>query len=81
VSGAINLFNYVVVTMTNIPNISPTVVNIINPVIITSHTVIVLIRNGLSIEKLVFEAFPRNIMISGISKMSSAELKHGKVLH
>ncbi|KAL4883195.1 6-phosphogluconate dehydrogenase [Aspergillus karnatakaensis] len=74
-------FDYVVVCTKNIPDIPPTVVEIIAPAITPSHTAIVLVQNGINIEKPVIAAFPSNIVISGISRMSSAELRPAEIFH
>lgn len=54
---------------------------IIHPAVTQSHSVIVLVQNGLKIEKPIISAFPRNPVISGISRMSSTELSHGEIFH
>ncbi|KAL2823570.1 6-phosphogluconate dehydrogenase [Aspergillus cavernicola] len=74
-------FDYVVVCTKNIPDVPPTVVDIIAPAITAGHTAIVLVQNGINIEKPVIAAFPKNIVISGISRMSSAELRPGEIFH
>lgn len=76
-----NPFDYIVVCTKNIPDIPPTVAEIIAPAVTPGFTTIVLVQNGLNIEKPVFEAFPTNIVISGISRMSSAELRPGQIFH
>ena len=75
------IFDYVVVTTKNIPDVPPTVVDIITPAVSPGHTVIVLIQNGLNIEKPVIAAFPQNVVLSGISRMSSSEVSPGNVFH
>lgn len=74
-------FDYIVVCTKNIPDIPPTVSEIIAPAVTPGHTAIVLVQNGLNIEKPVIAAFPSNIVISGISRMSSAELTPGQIFH
>jgi 2-dehydropantoate 2-reductase len=74
-------YDYVVVCTKNIPDVPPTVATIIAPAITPGHTAIVLVQNGINIEKPIFAAFPTNIVISGISRMSSAELKPGQIFH
>ncbi|KAL5342929.1 6-phosphogluconate dehydrogenase [Aspergillus crustosus] len=79
--GSTAPFDYVVVCTKNIPDIPPTVTEILAPAITPGHTAIVLVQNGLHIEKPVIAAFPSNIVISGISRMSSAELRPGEIFH
>ncbi|KAL3474419.1 6-phosphogluconate dehydrogenase [Aspergillus californicus] len=74
-------FDYVVVCTKNIPDIPPTVTEIIAPAITPGHTAIVLVQNGINIEKPLVAAFPKNIVISGISRMSSAEIRPGEIFH
>lgn len=59
----------------------PNLVDIIRPAITASHTVVVLIQNGLNIEKPLFEAFPQNIVLSGVSMIGSNETKLGVIQH
>ncbi|KAH8899045.1 2-dehydropantoate 2-reductase [Thozetella sp. PMI_491] len=74
-------YDYIVVCTKNIPDVPPTVSEIIAPAVTPGHTAIVLVQNGLNIEKPVIAAFPTNIVISGISRMSSAELGPGQIFH
>ncbi|KAH7303956.1 ketopantoate reductase PanE/ApbA-domain-containing protein [Stachybotrys elegans] len=74
-------FDFIVVCTKNIVDVPPTVAEIIAPAVTPNHTAIVLVQNGLNIEKPLIAAFPGNIVISGISRMSSAELSPGKVFH
>ncbi|GAB7364224.1 hypothetical protein MBLNU230_g4774t1 [Neophaeotheca triangularis] len=72
-------FDYIVICTKNLPDIPPTISTLITPAITPSHTAIVLIQNGLNIEKPFLQAFPTNILISGISQTSSTELEPGKI--
>ena len=56
-------------------------VDLIAPAVQPGRTVIVLIQNGLNIEKPVFEAFPNNIVLSGVSMIGSHEIAPGKIEH
>ncbi|CZR68160.1 related to ketopantoate reductase [Phialocephala subalpina] len=80
VSNDTKPFDYIVVTTKNIPDIPPTVVDIIHPAVTPGHSVIVLIQNGVKIENPLISAFS-NVVISCISRMSSAELSHGEIFH
>lgn len=66
-------FDYIVCVTKNCPDIKPTLVDLITPAVTKGHTVIVLIQNGLNIEKPLFEAFPDNICLSGVSMIDSHE--------
>jgi 2-dehydropantoate 2-reductase len=74
-------FDYIVVTTKNIPDVPPTVVDLIEPAVTEGKTAIVLSQNGLNIEKPIVERFPRNPVISSISLINVAETSHGKILH
>ncbi|EXJ82591.1 hypothetical protein A1O3_06404 [Capronia epimyces CBS 606.96] len=73
-------FDYIVVTTKNIPDVPPMVVELIKPAVTPGHSVIVLIQNGLNIEKPVLRAFPTNVCLSGVSLMGADELAPGHIL-
>lgn len=73
-------FDYVICTTKNNPDIPPTLVDLIKPAITPGHSVIVLVQNGLNIEKPLLEAFPDNICLSGVSLMGADELSPGNIL-
>lgn len=70
-------FDYIVCCTKNIPDVTPTVCDIIAPAVTLSHTSIVLIQNGLNIEKSLFHRFPSNIVISGVSRIDAHEITPG----
>ena len=74
-------FDYIVCTTKNVPDCHPTLVETIAPAVTLGHTVIVLLQNGINIEKPVIEAFPNNAVLSGISYIRSHELKPGVIEH
>lgn len=74
-------YDYVVCVTKNTPDISPTVIDIIGPAITPAKTVVVLVQNGLNIEKAIIATFPQNIVLSGVSMMGSHELRHGVIEH
>lgn len=74
-------FDYIVCVTKNCPDISPTLVDLISPAVTPGHTVIVLIQNGLNIERPLFAAFPRNIVLSGVSMIDSYEGELGHIIH
>jgi ketopantoate reductase len=73
-------FDYIVCTTKNCPDIKPTLSTVIGPGVTPGHTVIVLIQNGLNIEKPLFEAFPRNVVLSGISMIDCHEVEQGHII-
>lgn len=74
-------YDYIVVCTKNIPDIPPTVAEIIAPAITPRHTSVVLVQNGINIGKPIIAAFPENVVISGISLMNSSELRPGEIFH
>lgn len=74
-------FDYIVCTTKNIPDSSLKVVDMIAPAVTPGHTKIVLVQNGLNIEKPIFERFPNNIVLSGVSMIGSTETSYGVIRH
>ncbi|ORY58821.1 6-phosphogluconate dehydrogenase [Pseudomassariella vexata] len=74
-------FDFIVICTKNTPDIPPTIAEIIAPSVTPGRTAIVLVQNGLNIEKPIIAAFPSNVVISGVSRMSSSELSPGQVFH
>src|SRR5262245_29968715 len=50
-NGTVKPFDYVICTTKNVPDVPPTVVDLIKPAVTPGHSVILLIQNGLNIEK------------------------------
>lgn len=74
-------YEYLVVTTKNIPDVKPNVLDIISPAVTPGITSIVLLQNGLNIEKPIIEAFPDNVVLSGISLIGATETAHGVIRH
>lgn len=72
-------FDYIITTTKNCPDISPTLAELIAPAATPGHTVIVMIQNGLNIEKAIFEKLPSNIVLSGVSMIDSYEGLLGQI--
>ncbi|CUM46546.1 uncharacterized protein AC631_03771 [Debaryomyces fabryi] len=66
-------FDFVLLTTKNIPDGPVTCEDIIRPAV-TSKTVIILLQNGLGIEKPMIEQFPQNIILSGVSLIGSSNI-------
>lgn len=78
---ALPLFDFVLVTTKTIPEVPPSVADIIEPAVTPGKTAIVLSQNGLNIEKPIIERFPTNPILSSISLISVGEFSHGKIVH
>lgn len=74
-------FDFIVVTTKNLPEIQPTVADIIEPAITPGKTAIILSQNGINIEKPIVARFPTNPVISSVSLIGATETSHGVVLH
>ena len=74
-------FDYILVTTKNIPDVPPTVADLIAPAVTPRETVIVLSQNGLNIEKPLLARFPGNPVLSSISLIAATETAHGEILH
>ncbi|KAE8403495.1 6-phosphogluconate dehydrogenase [Aspergillus pseudonomiae] len=74
-------YDYIVCTTKVIADCPPLTADLIKPAVTPGHTVIVLIQNGLNIEKPYFAAFPENIVLSGISMIDSHEVAPGVIEH
>ncbi|EXM18785.1 hypothetical protein RAB80_015680 [Fusarium oxysporum f. sp. vasinfectum] len=72
-------FDYIVCCTKNIPDIIPTLCDIIAPAVTPGHTAIVLIQNGLNIERPFIHRFPNNVIISGISRIDAHEVAPGVI--
>lgn len=73
------IFNYVVVTVKNIPDIQ-NVEDIYEDAVTPGKTVILLLQNGIGIERAAFARFPQNVVLSGVSMISSINF-NGKIDH
>ncbi|OGM45122.1 putative 2-dehydropantoate 2-reductase family protein [Aspergillus bombycis] len=74
-------WDYIVVVTKNVPDIPPTVTDMIAPAVTPGHTAILLIQNGLNIERPILERFPNNVCLSGISMIGSQEESPGVIKH
>lgn len=72
-------FDYIVCCTKNVPDVGPSLCEIIAPAVTVDHTVVVLIQNGLNIEKPFFSRFPENIILSGVSRIDAHEVSPGVI--
>ncbi|KUJ12021.1 6-phosphogluconate dehydrogenase C-terminal domain-like protein [Mollisia scopiformis] len=70
-------FDFIVVTTKNVPDIHPTLAQIISLAVTDNHTSIILVQNGLNIEKPLIAEFPNNTIISGVSLIGAQETQPG----
>ena len=74
-------FDYLIVATKNIPDVKPTVIDIIEEAVTPGTTSILLLQNGLSIEKPIIARFPGNVVLSGVSLIGATETQHGVIRH
>jgi 2-dehydropantoate 2-reductase len=74
-------FDYIIAATKNIPDVAPTVVDIIEQAVTPGKTSILLLQNGLNIEKPLIAQFPNNPILSGVSLISATETHHGVIRH
>ncbi len=74
-------YDYILVTTKNIPDVRPTVLELIKPAVTPGSTTIVLLQNGLNIEKQIIDRFPDNVVLSGVSTISASEPTYGHIIH
>jgi 2-dehydropantoate 2-reductase len=75
-------YDYIILTTKNCPDIPPSIASLVSPALPASntHTVLVLIQNGLNIEKPFLVSHPHTLVLSGVSLIGSAEPAHGVVV-
>ncbi|KAK5130881.1 hypothetical protein LTR08_001602 [Meristemomyces frigidus] len=78
-AGAGKVFDFVVCVTKNVADAPPSVSDLIKPAVTEGRTVIVLVQNGLNIERPLLAAFSQNVVLSGVSLIGANEPKHGFV--
>lgn len=73
-------FDFILSCTKNIPDIPPILPDILRPAVTPGHSVIVLVQNGLYIERPILQAFPDNICLSGISFCGAEESLPGHIM-
>ncbi|KAF1945692.1 hypothetical protein EJ02DRAFT_36539 [Clathrospora elynae] len=75
-------YDYVILCTKNIPDVPPTVVDLIAPALPqnSSKTTLLLLQNGLNIERPFLRPFPNTPILSGISMIGSAEPSPGHIV-
>lgn len=74
-------YDYILTVTKNCPDIPPTLESLIAPAVTPGHTIIVMIQNGLNIEKAMYAAFPTNLVLSGVSMIDAHEGALGTIHH
>lgn len=74
-------YDYVVIATKNTPDVGPNLIDLVEPAITAGDTAVVLMQNGLNIEKPFQSRFPQNAIISGIQLLGAEETSPGTILH
>lgn len=74
-------FDYIVCTTKTLPDIPPSLSALIEPALTPGHTVIVLLQNGLNIERPFMQLSPHHIILSGVSMIVSHKAEPGQIIH
>ncbi|KAM5362414.1 hypothetical protein ACJZ2D_012545 [Fusarium nematophilum] len=80
-SSSIAPFDFIICATKNMPDVGPPIADLIRPAVTEGHSTILLLQNGLNIEMPLLEAFPNNIILSGISTCGSSEPVSGSIEH
>lgn len=72
-------FDYLVCCTKNVPDFGPSLCEMIAPAVTAGHTVIVLIQNGLNIERPFLSRFPGNAILSGVSRTDAHQVSPGVI--
>ncbi|KAF2445793.1 2-dehydropantoate 2-reductase [Karstenula rhodostoma CBS 690.94] len=75
-------YDYILLCTKNIPDIPPTVVNLVAPALPrnNTHTTLILLQNGLHIYRPFLETHPQTPVLSGISMIGSEETSPGQII-
>jgi len=75
-------YDYVVLCTKNIPDVSPSAVDLIAPALPknSNRTTLLLLQNGLNIERPFLRPFPNTPILSGVSLIGSAEPSPGRIV-
>ncbi|RKK27125.1 hypothetical protein BFJ68_g16536 [Fusarium oxysporum] len=74
-------YEYIVCCTKNTPDIPPSLVQVLQPAIKPGYSTVLLVQNGLNIEKPFEQAFPNNIILSGVSLCGAEEPVPGHIIH
>ncbi|KXT06611.1 hypothetical protein AC578_8568 [Pseudocercospora eumusae] len=79
--GNLDPYDFMVVCTKNVPDVKPTVRDLIRPAVTPGITTIILLQNGLNIERPIIAEFPENVVLSGVAFIGATEVSHGVIRH
>lgn len=68
-------------TTKSVPDVPPSLVDLVKSAVTPGQTVIVLMQNGLNIERPFVSAFPDNVILSSVTFCGSHEVSTGEIVH
>lgn len=74
-------YEFLILATKNTPDVKPSLVDLIEPAVTPGDTAIVLMQNGLNIEKPFQDKFSGNAILSGIELMGATEVSPGVIKH
>ncbi|OMJ12844.1 Meiotically up-regulated gene 72 protein [Smittium culicis] len=74
------VYDYILICTKSLPNISNPA-DLLKGCSVSESTVIVLIQNGIDIEKYFFEVFPKNVLISATAYIDTKQTDSGVIVH
>ncbi|KAH7410013.1 2-dehydropantoate 2-reductase-like protein [Phaeosphaeria sp. MPI-PUGE-AT-0046c] len=75
-------YDYILLATKNIPDVPPAASDLVAPALLkdNTHTTLVLVQNGLNIQKPFLNSHPNTPVLSGVSLIGSAELSPGQIV-
>ena len=75
-------YDYIILSTKSVPDVGPTALDLVAPALPkdNAHTTLVLLQNGLNIEKPFLTSHPQTIVLSGVSMIGSAEPTPGHII-
>jgi 2-dehydropantoate 2-reductase len=75
-------YDYIVLCTKSVPDVGPTSIDLVKPALPkdNTHTTLVLLQNGLNIEKTFLATHPDTVVLSGVSLIGSAEPSPGHIV-
>ncbi|KAK7216134.1 hypothetical protein V2G26_004137 [Clonostachys chloroleuca] len=74
-------FDFILVATKNVPDVAPSIVDVVSPAVTVGTTTIVLAQNGLNIEMPFTDRFPTNPILSSVVYTGAEEISPAKIHH
>ncbi|CAH0020801.1 unnamed protein product [Clonostachys rhizophaga] len=77
----ISPFDFILVATKNVPDVAPSIIDVVSPAVTVGTTTIVLAQNGLNIEMPFIDRFPTNPILSSVVYTAAEEISPAKIHH